>query len=262
MSKNIGMPTLIELNTLEENIQLCKELELDFIEINMNLPEFQPNKIDINQLKYLHEKYGIFFTLHLPEDINIAHFNSNIRKANLDLIKETIIIAKAINVPIINMHMTKGIYFTLPNSKIYLYEKYKEDYIKFIGEFIECVEECIGDSDVLISIENTGIYNVDYICEGIVNMLKSSCFTLTWDIGHDHSSGNLDRNFIMRNIHKTSHFHIHDAMGKSNHLALYTGELDIDKKIELANELNCRVVIETKTVDSLRKSISALKNKK
>ena len=34
-----GMPTLIECDSLDETIKLCKELKLDFIEINMNLPQ-------------------------------------------------------------------------------------------------------------------------------------------------------------------------------------------------------------------------------
>ncbi|GAU78484.1 hypothetical protein [Fusibacter sp. 3D3] len=32
----LGMPTLIELDTLEDNVKLCKSLGLDFVEINMN----------------------------------------------------------------------------------------------------------------------------------------------------------------------------------------------------------------------------------
>ena len=41
-----GMPTLIENRTFEENVQLCKELELDFIELNMNFPEYQIDKLE------------------------------------------------------------------------------------------------------------------------------------------------------------------------------------------------------------------------
>ena len=36
-----GMPTLIENNIIEENIALCKKLKLNFIELNMNFPEYQ-----------------------------------------------------------------------------------------------------------------------------------------------------------------------------------------------------------------------------
>ena len=41
-----GMPTLIENKTLAENISLCKELGLDFIELNMNFPEYQIDKLE------------------------------------------------------------------------------------------------------------------------------------------------------------------------------------------------------------------------
>ena len=41
-----GMPTLIENRTLAENITLCKELGLSFIELNMNFPEYQIDKLE------------------------------------------------------------------------------------------------------------------------------------------------------------------------------------------------------------------------
>lgn len=36
-----GMPTLIENKTLEANAGLCSSLGLNFIELNMNFPEYQ-----------------------------------------------------------------------------------------------------------------------------------------------------------------------------------------------------------------------------
>ena len=41
-----GMPTLIENSTLEDNIVLCKEVGLSFVEVNMNFPEYQIDKIE------------------------------------------------------------------------------------------------------------------------------------------------------------------------------------------------------------------------
>lgn len=38
---DFGMPTLVENKTLEDNISLCRELGLSFIELNMNFPEYQ-----------------------------------------------------------------------------------------------------------------------------------------------------------------------------------------------------------------------------
>lgn len=57
MKKNVwGMPTLIELNGIEENLSLCTSLGLDFIELNMNMPEYQPDKIELDRLIYLKDK--------------------------------------------------------------------------------------------------------------------------------------------------------------------------------------------------------------
>jgi len=49
--------------------------------------------------------------------------------------------------------------------------------------------------------------------------------------------------------------HIHDVVGRKNHLPLGTGELDLLKYFDLANGNNCRVVIETKTIDGLKQSV-------
>jgi hypothetical protein len=40
-----GMPTLIENQTLEENVNLCSNLGLNFIELNMNFPEYQIQRL-------------------------------------------------------------------------------------------------------------------------------------------------------------------------------------------------------------------------
>lgn len=55
-----GMPTLIEFDTLEQNAQLCSELGLDFIEINMNLPQYQTHNLDSQVLLDLQKRYDIF----------------------------------------------------------------------------------------------------------------------------------------------------------------------------------------------------------
>ena len=43
---HFGIPTLIELKSTEACAALCRELGLDFVELNMNLPEYQPDRID------------------------------------------------------------------------------------------------------------------------------------------------------------------------------------------------------------------------
>jgi sugar phosphate isomerase/epimerase len=254
-----GMPTLVELNTFEENIALCRELSLDFIELNMNLPQFQTDKLDVAKLLEVQRESDIYFTFHLPEELDIANFNEKIKRAYLDIVKETIELAKAVEAPIINMHMNLGVYFTMPNYKIYLYGKYRKHYLDSMAEFCDFVDSWIGESTINISIENTGIYSFKYITEAIEKLLNSKSFSLTWDVGHDHSAGEVDKEFIVSNLNRLKHMHLHDAIGKNNHLPIFSGDINIQDRLNTAITTGSSCVLETKTIEGLKKFVEKLR---
>lgn len=91
-----GMPTLIEKETLEENIALCKRLGLRFIELNMNFPEYQLDQLERHASRFaeLAERAGIYYTIHLDENMNVADFNPLVREAYLETVRRTIQVAK------------------------------------------------------------------------------------------------------------------------------------------------------------------------
>lgn len=269
---HFGMPTLIELNSLKENIELCKKLKLNFIELNMNIPLFSVLGIEdennfelkkiIEELKFYQKEFGIYFTIHLDENFNFADSNIYIKNAYLKTLKAVIKNSKKINCPIINMHLNKGIYFTLPTEKVFLFEKYKEEFNNSLEEFIKFCNCEISDSNIFISIENTDGWT-DFEKKSIEKILMNKNFSLTFDIGHSQAIGNIDQDFILKNKSKLKHFHIHDGtlpnaatkqFGK-NHLQLGTGNINLKEKIYLAKETNSRCVIETKTVESLVESV-------
>ncbi len=255
---NYGMPTLIETSTLEECAKLCAELGLDFIELNMNMPQYQLDKIDVEYFKSIADKYGIYYTIHLDENLNVGDFNSYVAEAYIKTVADTIGIAKHLDVKVINMHMARGVYFTLPDRKVYLFSEYKEQYLKSIVEFRDMCENVIDDADIKICIENCDGYE-EFQKEAIELLLESKAFALTFDVGHNHGIGGTDEEFIMKHKDRLHHIHLHDAEGRKNHLALGTGEMDIEKYISFANEHNCRVVLETKTIDGLKQSVEWLK---
>lgn len=255
---NYGIPTLIETSTLEECAKLCVELGLDFIELNMNMPQYQLDKINVNYFKGVANKYGIYYTIHLDENLNVSDFNPYVAEAYTKTVVDTIGIAKQLGVSVINMHMARGVYFTLPDRKVYLFSEYKEQYLKSIVSFRNVCETAVGDTDIKICIENCDGYE-DFQKEAIELLLESDVFALTFDVGHNHSIGGTDEEFIMKHKDRLHHIHLHDAKGTKNHLALGTGEMNIEKYIHLANDCNCRVVLETKTIDGLKQSVEWLK---
>lgn len=255
----LGLPTLIETRTLSECAALCRELRLDFIELNMNLPQYQLNVLDIPLMKNIAAKYNVFYTIHLDENLNVSDFNPYIADAYRRTVSETIRLAKSLQIPVINMHLPRGVYFTLPDKKVFLFSEYKEPYLKSIRDFRTMCEEAVGDDRVMICIENCDGF-LPFQLEALGVLLESDVFGLTFDIGHNHSCGNLDEPFILQNKTRLHHMHVHDAAGNKNHLALGTGQLNIQQYLTLAEEQNCRVVLETKTIDGLRQSVDWMKN--
>ena len=266
-----GMPTLIENRTLEDNIAFCKELGLSFVELNMNFPEYQIDRIeDIDRFFKNADTAGIYYTIHLDENMNIADFNPLVRGAYLETVRRTIEVAKHFvtlkdkygkreQPLILNMHMHHGIYITLPNKKVQMYERDFDVYMEYISQFVRLCEAWIGEADIQIAIENTNGFR-EYEKKAIERMLDSNCFVLTWDIGHSKTLGESDVPFILEHKDKLRHFHIHD--GKENppkdHLALGDGETDLIERLNMAKVCNARCVLETKTVEALKRSVEWL----
>lgn len=258
-----GMPTLIENRDIEENARLCHRLGLKFIELNMNFPEYQTDRLEkTDELLAAAERYGLFYTIHLDENLNIADFNPLVREAYLETVRRTVRTAAKLKAPVINMHMNHGIHITLPDRKVQLYERDFDTYIRFFREFRDlCTGETAG-TGIRIAVENTDGFR-DYEREAIGLLLQSPVFGLTWDIGHSKAVNETDEAFLMQHEEALIHFHIHDGTTQppANHLALGDGAIDLEARLDLAARLGCRCVLETKTVRALESSVGWLRNR-
>lgn len=255
---NFGMPTLIEKPGIREAVKLCTELGLDFIELNMNLPQYQIGIMDADELRKAAAANGIFLTIHLDENLNVCDFNNRVADAYRHTVFGTIDLAKRMDVVILNMHMAAGVWFTLPDKRVYLFDTYRDRYLEKLKLFREQCHKAIGGSGIRICVENSGGYQ-DFLRDGVEILLESDVFALTWDVGHDQAIQNADTAFIRKHADRIMHMHIHDAVGSRNHLVLGSGEVDLANCIAFAKEHDCQCVIETKTVDGLRESVSYLK---
>lgn len=252
-----GMPTLIECPALEQSVSLCKELGLQFIEINTNLPHYQLEALDVRGIKKALEDSGLYLTVHLDENLNVCDFNTGVARAYLDTVLRMIGVARELDIPILNMHMPVGVHFTLPDRKEYLFDRYKAWYFERLHEFRGLCDEAIADADITVCIENCGAHK-SFERAGVELLLESERFALTYDIGHDRCARDANEQFILQQGAKLKHMHVHDATSDRNHLALGDGDIDIVSKLRLAGERNCRCVLETKTADALRQSVKKL----
>ena len=66
---------------------------------------------------------------------------------------------------------------------------------------------------------------------------------------------------MIRNQSFIKHMHLHDAKGQDDHLELYSGEIDLPEKIEIAQNNKSSILLEVKTKQALIQSVAHLKEK-
>ena len=256
-----GTPTMIETDTLRCCAQVAREQGLDFVELNINFPQYQLSMLDPEELKTLAREFGIGYTLHLDDEMSIADFNDYVAEGYLKTVLDAIELAKKVGIPVLNMHLSRGAKYTLPDRVVYFFEAYREDYLNKIARFRDACAAAIGDAPITICVENTAGW-LDFQQAAVELLLESPVFGLTFDIGHNYCAGDADEAWLLGHKDRLRHFHIHDARdGRKDHLALGTGELDIPRYLSLARELGCTVVLEVKTVEGLAASVKWMADK-
>ena len=95
-----------------------------------------------------------------------------------DTVQETIILAGKLHIPVLNMHLSQGVYFTLPHRRVYLFEEYLQQYLRSIRLFRDKCEKMVGTGDVRICVENSSGYTA-FQRQALTILLESPVFGLT-----------------------------------------------------------------------------------
>ena len=255
-----GAPTMVEMESLEQGAEVCRKLGLDFLELNINFPQYTLTALEPEKLKKLAVENNIFYTLHLDDHMNIADFNPAVARAYADTVVDAVFLSKELGIPVINMHLSRGGVVTLPERKVYLFDQYRDAYLHQIIKFRDRCQLAVGSSGIRICVENTDGY-LPWQQEAVEVLLQSPVFGLTLDTGHDLCTGGGDLEFIERHNDRLHHMHLHDALRPNrDHLALGTGGLNLHDRLTLARKCDCTVVLEIKTVQALRESVAWLRD--
>jgi len=254
----LGIPTLIELPNIKAHLELCKLWGLDFVEINMTYPDYQPENLKAKVIREYKRKYNIDFSLHLPEDLNPASFHSEVRHAYCNRLVEMMYWAAEAEIKVVNVHLPKGIYISLPKRKMFLYDEHFEYYLQCMISAVESIIPIAEKYGISFCIENCGDFGNKYQKALLESVLHHKQVGITWDVGHDYSSKYKDFEVIDKYIDKVRHIHLHDSNGQRDHLSLGTGEIDIPRIYKFSEERNISMVIEVKSKKALIRSISHL----
>jgi len=254
----LGMPALVEYTSLNQLLELCMKLKLSFIELNMNLPYNFIQKLPPNELKKITRDTNIKFTMHMPDEADIGSFYESVRAGYVQLFSDTIEWAKEAGVQLLNMHIIEGSKMTLPDKKIYIYDKYSEEFTNNFIKSIKTLSNKAQKNNIILAIENSSNFGNKYIQDVLDIALTYPKIKLTWDTGHDAVSNFKDQIYLMENKEYITHMHLHDAKGSHDHQVLFEGELNIKELLNFAQSVNIKTLIEVKTEEALIKSINNL----
>lgn len=250
----LGMPILYQFNSIEENLILAKELNLDFIELNLNF-SYCRNEIENNNLEILLKKYNMEATLHFFDETDLGSYDE-IVDAYFLLFKKYITLSKNY-IKNVNIHNNVGPLVTISGIKNYIYEKEYNSYINKLIKNIKIWDEFSKENNVNLLLENTKI--PPFMKNVYIEELRNN-FNFTYDIGHDDTSSYELKKLIEQYNFVFKEFHFHDGNTKTCHLALNEGTMNLKYFKNLAIRNGAYVVLEVKNKDDLIKSVNRFNN--
>ena len=254
----LGMPALVEYTILNQLIELCMNLKLNFIELNMNLPYNFIQNLNPVELKAVTKETNIEFTMHMPDEADLGSFYDSVREGYVKLFSETIDWAKEAGVKLLNFHIIEGSKMTLPDKKVYIYDKYSKEFTNNFVKSIKILSKKAQENNIILAIENSSNFGRKFIQNTLNEALIYPNIKLTWDTGHDAVSDFNDKAYLMAHKNNIAHMHLHDAKGNNDHQILFEGELNIVELLQFAKKMNIKALIEVKTEEALTKSINKL----
>jgi len=219
----IGMPILAELGTVKQHIDLCRELGLDFVELNMHYPCCMDDNIDWN---LIHSCKDIFFTVHMNAVIEAGELDEQIRKMFMDYSIATMrtFIEKA-GIRKFNFHLTRGGRTPLPHGSAYTFTLFRQEYMAALKRSFDELSAFARDTGAEICFEN--ITAQPFLVDAFELLFTYPNLHATFDVGHDAKGDDALGKLFMHHPHKVRHMHLHDYNGTVDHRELGTGHLDI-----------------------------------
>jgi len=255
-----GIPVLIGFQELRPNLDLCRDLGLDFVELNVNLPYSFPENVSSREVRSA-MKEGMRFTVHLHDELDLGSLQPAVRQGHLERCEEALRWGSRHGVFLINLHLNPGVYFTLPDRKVWVYERYLDEYVESLNGSLSRLSSLAESLDIRICLENTGHFALPFMRRAAESVIDLPNVGLCWDVGHDGRSGFKEEDFMLSHLDRVWHMHFHDWDGKSDHQIPYTGQLDCDRYLRSAREKGMSVLVEVKTEEAVRTAVRVMRDR-
>ncbi|NJE05450.1 sugar phosphate isomerase/epimerase [Thermococcus sp. M36] len=240
------------LKGFERWVERAKRLGFDFIEVVSEWPHYLTGET-VNSFREVADSYGMKITVHAPfSDINIASFNDRIRRASLEIIRETVRLAAELDAVSVTVHPGHCSPVSIRN---------RERYLDIHRRSLRRVAEWGVEYGVAVGVENMPRFPIlDAQTAGrLLELVDGLEVGVTFDLGHLNTAGGGFDGFLRMFRDRIVHVHLHDNSGAADeHLAL--GEGTVPWGEVLPKLSGVAMALEVRSVESARKSLEFLKN--
>lgn len=201
-----------------------------------------------DDVRYGRDSFGMRFQVHAPlSDVNIGSVHEPMRIAAVDEIKQSIMMCRQLEIPLVTMHpgFVQGIAFL---NKARALEKTKES-VKEIAAYAT-------DQSVAVAVENLPA-NINATCTQageLLEAIEGSGLGICFDMGHANTSGQMDE--MLRLVDRFKNVHLHNNDGQwDQHNRVDDGSADLSKIVSvLRKSYRGNIIIESTDLDSGERS--------
>jgi len=240
------------LDGLGEWLEKAEELGFETIELVSEWPHFitRNNWRDYRELL---ESYSLGATIHAPfSDLNIGSLNERIRRASIEILRETLEVASALGVPAVTVH---------PGHCSPVSRRYREDYNGVHRLSLMELEKLAGEYGVSVGIENMPNFPIldAQTPERLAELLLGITLGVTFDVGHLNTTTRDFKGFLRIFHDRIVSVHLHDNFGESDeHLA--PGDGTVPWKKVLPGLPDVPKILEVSSLSDAARGLSYLMN--
>ncbi|AHL22674.1 sugar phosphate isomerase/epimerase family protein [Thermococcus nautili] len=236
----------------ERWLEGAEGLGFDFVELVSEWPNFLTRETWKTYADVL-GSFELGVTVHAPfSDVNIGSLNERLRRASIEVLRETLDVASRLNALVVTVH---------PGHCSPASRKFREDYNRVHRDSLRELEGLSGEFGVKVGVENMPSFPIldAQTPERLAELLDGIGLGVTLDVGHLNTVGFPFERFMALLGDRIVHVHLHDNSGKSDeHLPLGRGTVPWRKV--LPKLIKFSRALEVSSLDDARVSLAFLRD--
>lgn len=201
------------------------------------LPDIEKSFMDVSG------SYDLEYSVHAPlSDINIGSLNPTMRKASLDEVLIAIGCCGRMGIELITVH---------PGFISPLGQLDRPAVMRETRASLRRIDSAASEAGVTVALENMPRMPITTCTEPaeLLSLLEGTSLRVCFDIGHAHTTGNIDD--FVKHLPLFANVHIHDNDGTSDqHRTIGDGKIDFVHVLNAMKGYQRRYVIEARKIET------------